>query len=159
MKTVKFNIRILMVLVILAVAMTAFSESNLLNTKISIDAEDATISTIISNMAKLSNCNIVLATQVAKESGKTKEEEKKITIHLKDIPIEQALSLVVKSIGLSYRLVGDNTFLVGDKKQIDEEIGERTYVIPLNYVDVAKITKAMKILPGEAVPVEGQNPA
>ena len=157
MKTVKFNIRILMVLVILAVAMTAFSESNLLNTKISIDAEDAAISTIISSMAKSSNCNIVLATQVAKESGKTKEEEKKITIHLKDIPIEQALSLVVKSIGLSYRLVGDNTFLVGDKKQIEEEIGERTYVIPLNYVDVTKITKAMKILPGEAVPVDGQN--
>ncbi len=157
MKNSKFKFGILIVFVMLVFSVSLFAKADLLNKKISIDAEDATISTVISNMARLSDCNIVLATQVANEAGKQKKGEKKITIHLKDIPIEQALSLVVKSIGLSYRLVGDNTFLVGEKKQIEEEIGERTYLIPLNYVDVTKLTKAMKVLPGEAIPIEGQN--
>ncbi|MBL7085512.1 MAG: type II secretion system protein GspD [Candidatus Cloacimonetes bacterium] len=131
-------------------------ENDLLNTKISIDAEDASISHIIATMAKLSGCNIVLALEM---TGREREEteEKKITIHLKDVPIEQALGLVVKSIGLSYRLVGEKTFLVGEKKRIEEEVGERSYIVNLNYIDVDKIVKALEVMPGQAVPIEGQN--
>ena len=107
-------------------------------------------------MAKLSDCNIVLAIDTgATEKGEA--EERRVTIHLKDVPIEQALSLVVKSIGLSYRLIGDKTFLVGEKARIDEEIGERSYIIHLNYVDVKKIVAALEIMPGLAVAIEGQN--
>ncbi|MBC8527245.1 MAG: type II secretion system protein GspD [Candidatus Cloacimonetes bacterium] len=129
---------------------------DLLNIKISIDAEDASISHIIATMAKLSGCNIVLALEM---TGREREEteEKKITIHLKDVPIEQALGLVVKSIGLSYRLVGEKTFLVGEKKRIEEEVGERSYIVNLNYIDVDKIVKALEVMPGQAVPIEGQN--
>ena len=134
----------------------AAEEIDLLNTKISIDAADAAASHIMSQMAKLSGCNIVLSMETISED-KIESEEKKITIHLKDVPIEQALSLVVKSIGLSYRLVGDKTFLVGDKKRIEEEIGERTYIMNLNYIDVEKVVKALEVLPGTAVAVEGQN--
>ncbi|MBN1327675.1 MAG: hypothetical protein JW996_06970 [Candidatus Cloacimonetes bacterium] len=129
---------------------------DLLNTKISIDAEDGSVSHIIATMAKLSGCNIVLAMETGTQD-KQITEEKRITISLKDVPIEQALSLVVKSIGLSYRLVGDRTFLVGEKSRIEEEIGERSYIIYLNYVDVEKIVKAMDIMPGTSVAIEGQN--
>ena len=129
----------------------------LLNNKITIDAEDGSVSHILSTMAKLSGCNIVLATETATEEKSQQVGEKKITIHLKEVPIEQALSLVVKSIGLSYRLIGEKTFLVGDKKRIEEEIGERSYVMNLNYVNVDKIAKALAILPGKSVPIEGQN--
>jgi len=131
-------------------------EYDLLNIKISIDAEDASISHIISTMAKLSGCNIVLAME-SETSERMETEEKKITISLKDVQIEQAISLVVKSIGLSYKLVGEKTFLVGAKERIEEEIGERTYIIYLNYVDVDKIVKALEIMPGQSVAIEGQN--
>jgi len=127
-----------------------------LQKKITLDAEDASISNIISTMARLSNCNIVLAMDTSTKD-KGEKEERKITIHIQDVPIEQALALVVKSIGLSYRLIGEKTFIVGDKARIEEEIGERTYVINLNYVDVDKITNALEIMPGEAVAIEGQN--
>jgi len=136
--------------------LAAEEEIDLLNTKVSIDAEDAAVSHIMSQMAKLSGCNIVLSMETISEDV-VESDEKKITIHLKDVPIEQALSLVVKSIGLSYRLVGDKTFLVGDKKRIEEEIGERTYIMNLNYIDVEKVVKALEVLPGTAVAVEGQN--
>jgi type II secretory pathway component HofQ len=90
----------------LALNLGAQEEKDLLNTKISIDAEDGSVSHIISTMAKLSGCNIVLATETDKEE-RAGTEEQKLTIHLKDVPIEQALSLVVKSVGLSYRLIGE----------------------------------------------------
>ena len=138
-------------------AVLAQENDDLLNRKISINAEDGSISHIISTMAKLSNCNIVLALGQESQEKQAMTEEKKITIHLQDVPIEQALSLVVKSIGLSYRLIGDRTFLVGEKKLIEEEIGERSYIIHLNYVDVEKVVAALSILPGEVVPIEGQN--
>ena len=132
------------------------SVNELLAKKISLDAEDASIPFIISTMARLSDCNIVLAMGAAE--GETAEtEDQKITIHIKDVPIEQALALVVKSVGLSYRLIGEKTFIVGEKARIEEEIGERSYIVNLNYVDVEKIVEALEIMPGEAVPIMGQN--
>lgn len=144
-----------MILVLFITSSVFATGSDLLNKKISIDAKDAEVSHIISTMASLSGCNIVLAMDT--ESDDKNETEKKITIHLNDVPIEQALSLVVKSIGLSYRLIGEKTFLVGQKARIEEEIGERTYVVELNYVDAKKLVNIFSILPGEATVIEGQN--
>lgn len=134
----------------------ASEETNLLDRKVTINAEDAAVSNIISTLARLSGCNIVLALDTTREAEEEAVEQK-ITINLKDVPIEQALSLVVKSIGLSYRLIGDNTFLVGEKDRIEEEVGERTYIINLNYVDVEDIVDALDIMPGSAVSIQGQN--
>ncbi len=145
----------LTVMILLSVNVFAAEVSDLLNKKITLDAEDASVSTIISTMARLSGCNIVLAMDT--ETKDEKSEEKKITIHIEDVPIEQALALVVKSIGLSYRLVGERTFIVGERGRIEEEIGERTYVLHLNYVDVNKIVNALKVMPGESIAIEGQN--
>jgi len=160
MKSIKSNFNLLQVIflfVFILAAVNLFSQDvdDLLYRKISIDAEDASVSHIISTMAKLSDCNIVLAIDTTGEKGEA--EERRVTIHLKDVPIEQALALVVKSIGLSYRLIGDKTFLVGEKARIDEEIGERSYIINLNYVDVKKVVVALEIMPGLAVAIEGQN--
>ena len=145
----------LTVMILLSVNVFAAEVSDLLNKKITLDAEDASVSTIISTMARLSGCNIVLAMDT--ETKDEKSEEQKITIHIEDVPIEQALALVVKSIGLSYRLVGEKTFIVGERGRIEEEIGERTYVLHLNYVDVSKIVNALKVMPGESIAIEGQN--
>ncbi|MCF7858887.1 MAG: hypothetical protein K9N07_06115 [Candidatus Cloacimonetes bacterium] len=154
-----YNVKVLLLSLVLMISLTAnifaAESTNLLTNKITLDAEDASISTIISTMARLSGCNIVLAMDSEKKDEKA--EEKKITIQLKEVPIEQALALVVKSIGLSYRLVGEKTFIVGEKSRIEEEIGERTYVLHLNYVDVSKIVNALKIMPGESIAIEGQN--
>jgi type IV pilus assembly protein PilQ len=162
MKSLIFNsksvlISCLIIFLALGINLTAIETyDDLLNTKISIDAEDGSISHIISTMAKLSNCNIVLAMESTSDDQED-VREKTITIHLKDVPIEQALSLVVKSVGLSYRLIGERTFIVGDRERIEEEVGERSYIISLNYVDAEKIVDAMESMPGTIVAIEGQN--
>lgn len=150
------KVSVIMLILVLVGIQQLLAAVDLLETKISIDAEDGTISHIIATMAKLSDCNIVLALDTISED-RQQSEEQKLTIHLKDVPIEQALSLVVKSIGLSYRLIGERTFLVGPKDKISEEIGERSYVIFLNYVDADRIIDALNIMPGKVVPIQGQN--
>jgi type II secretory pathway component GspD/PulD (secretin) len=162
MKSLNFNSKSILIsfLFILLAAGMNLSAANvnddLLNTKVSIDAEDGSIAHIIATLAKLSDCNIVLALESAADNQED-VREKKLTIHLKEVPIEQALSLVVKSIGLSYRLIGERTFIVGDRERIEEEVGERSYIINLNYVDAEKIVKAMEFMPGSSVAIEGQN--
>jgi len=123
--------------------------------RVSYDADDASLSSILTALARLSGANIVLAEEAT--ADKEKKDERKITVHIKDVQIEQAVSLVARSAGLSYRVVGENTFLVGEKAKISEESGERTYVIQLNNIDAAKISKALQNAPGKTVPIEGQN--
>ena len=96
MKSVKNNLEKTLRIVLLGIFMfasfnlfAADETTDLLNIKISLDSEDASVSHIVSTMAKLSGCNIVLALEKADED-KGKIEEKMITIHLKDVPIEQA---------------------------------------------------------------------
>jgi len=154
-----FRLSVIFFVVFLIITVNVFAQNSddLLNRKISIDAEDGSISHIIATIAKLSDCNIVLALGTDFADSSKPDEEKKITIHLQDVPVEQALSLIVKSIGLSYRLVGEKTFLVGEKSLIEEEIGERSYIVHLNYVDVNLVVDALSILPGTMKPIEGQN--
>jgi type IV pilus assembly protein PilQ len=137
-------------------SVSLFAATDLLDNKINLDATDGKVSNIIATMAQMSDCNIVLA-MTSDEKDADSAADKKITIHLKDVPIEQALSLVVKSVGLSYRLIGEKTFIVGEKDKIDEEIGERTYVIHLNYVEAKKVVDAMESMPGIFSEIEGQN--
>ncbi|MDD3051303.1 MAG: hypothetical protein PHR06_09175 [Candidatus Cloacimonetes bacterium] len=157
------NFKVIKLSVILTIILMSFSgllfaqhQDDLLNKKITLDAEDAKLSHVIATMAKLSDTNIVLSQEVTVSDSKDKEEPR-ITIHLKDIAIEQALSLVVKAVGLSYRFTGGNTFLVGSKDRIEEEVGERSYVINLNYISADKVVKALDIMPGEIAEVPGQN--
>ena len=110
---------------------------------------------MLSTLARLSNTNIVLATDQA--GGTDKDMEKRVTISIRDVPIETAVSLVARSTGLSYRVIGNNTFLVGTKQNISEEAGERSNIIYLNNLDAAKVSQALANSEGKIVPLEGQN--
>jgi len=128
-----------------------------LRTKVTFSADDASLSSVLNALARLSKTNIVLAVEQAAADAREERDVKRVTISIADLPIESAVSLVARSVGLSYRVVGNNTFLVGQREKITEEAGERTYVIYLNYVDANKISKALEGSAGSIVPVEGQN--
>ena len=48
------------------------------------------------------------------------------------MPIEQAINLVGRAVGLSYEIVG-NSFLIADPRKLKEEVGVTSYVITLKY--------------------------
>jgi len=103
---IKASLSFGIIIILLLGSVSIFAGSGLLDNKISLDATDGKVSNIIATMAQMSDCNIVLAMATEEKDSDT-AADKKITIHLKDVPIEQALSLVVKSVGLSYRLIGE----------------------------------------------------
>jgi len=94
------------------------------NTLITVHAEDAFLPSILAILAKESGYNIVTDPNVNKQD--------KVSIHLDEVPIEQAINLVVRAVGLSYEVVG-NSFLVADPKKLKEEVGVTSYVITLKY--------------------------
>ena len=91
------------------------------NTLITIHAEDAFLPSILAILARESGYNIVTDPNVNKQD--------KVSIHLDNVPIEQAINLVVRAVGLSYEVVG-NSF--GDS--LEEHQGKRSHTISLKKI-------------------------
>ncbi len=106
-----------------------------LQRKVSIDADDAFLPSILSILADKSGYNIV--------TGPGVNREERISIHLKDTPIEQAMNLVVRAAGLSYELVG-RSFLVAPPDKLKAQVGLTSYVVELQYTDAANFKEMLK---------------
>ncbi len=104
-----------------------------LRQRVSIDAEDAYLPSVLSILAAKSDFNIVTGPGVSKEE--------RISIHLKNVPIEEAMNLVVRASGLSYEIIG-NSFLVATSKRLKERVGQNPNVVSLQYAN-AKIVKEL----------------
>jgi type II secretory pathway component GspD/PulD (secretin) len=85
------------------------------------------------------------------------DSEPRVTVRLTNVSVELALSVVVTTAGLSYRFMGDDTYIVGPRERIRQEVGERSFIIPLNNLDAEKIAKAFEAFGGSVTAVEGQN--
>ena len=85
----------------------------------------------------LIKCLGVLST---KKELKTKKQESKnkLTIHLDEVPIDQAINLVIRAAGLSYEIVG-NSILVANQSKINEDVGVSPAVIPLQYANAEEV--------------------
>ena len=104
-------------------------------TLITIHAEDAFLPSVLSILAKESGYNIVTDPNVNRQD--------KVSIHLDEVPIEQAINLVVRAVGLSYEVVG-NSFLVADPKKLKEEVGITSYVITLKYASAEDVKELLQ---------------
>ena len=147
-------LRIILVLAMAWLALGLMAQSSKLTTKVSYNADDATLSSVLNALSRQSGTNIVLA---ADPSAGDKKEERRVTLNIKDVPIETAVSLVARVAGLAYRVEGENTFIVGTKQNISEESGERSKIIYLKNLDAAKVAKSLENTAGQVVPLEGQN--
>ena len=101
---------------------------------ISLDADDAYLPAVLKILAEKGNLNIVTGPGVT--AGK-------ISIHFKDVPVEQAVNLVVRAAGLAYERIG-NSILVADAKSLQEETGLSSYTIELKYADATDVQAALK---------------
>ena len=105
------------------------------NTLITVHAEDAFLPSILAILAKESGYNIVTDPNVNKQD--------KVSIHLDEVPIEQAINLVVRAVGLSYEVVG-NSFLIAEPKKLKEEVGVTSYVITLKYASAEDVKNLLQ---------------
>ena len=98
---------------------------------VTVHAEDAHLPSILAILAKESGYNIVTDPNVNRQEN--------ISIHLDDVPSEQASNLVVRAVGVSYEVVG-NSFLIADPKKLKEEVGVSSFVIELKYASAVSYT-------------------
>jgi len=121
---------------VLALLMVNFTFAQELDQKlITIHAEDAHLPTVLSILADESGYNIVTSPEV--------NSQDRISVHMDDVPIEQAVNLVVRAAGLSYELVG-KSFLVATAGRLSEEIGAKAYVIPLQYANAMEVKNILQ---------------
>ncbi len=156
-----------MILVLLAGASilgAQVARNPVLDTKVTFSADDATLSSVVKALSRLSGTNIVVAvdqgsgTTTGSFSGSTTTvEEPRVTININNVGIETAVSLVARSVGYSYRVVGGHTFLVGQKQNIMEEVGEKSNIIFLNNIDAKKVSDSLQKSGVQVTPLEGQN--
>lgn len=106
---------------------------------ISLDANEADIPAVLRTLADKGGLNIITGPGVT--GGR-------ITVHMKDVPVEQAVNLIVRAAGLAYERIG-NSILVADSRALKDETGLSSYVVELKYADAADVKEALKSLTGE----------
>ncbi len=111
-----------------------------LDNRVSIDAQDANLADVLGILAEQSGFNIVTGSELSVEGD---DEYDRISLHLKNTPISEALDLVVRAAGLSYEKVG-NSFLVADPDKIIQEVGVNSYVIPLKFASAAEVKEMIQ---------------
>ena len=111
-------------------------KSNLAKT-VTLDADDAFLPSILTILAEKSGFNIV--------TGPGVNTQERISVHLKDTPISEAINLVVRAAGLSYEIIG-NSFLVAEAEALEREIGIAAHVIELQYANAAEVKDLLQDL-------------
>ncbi len=101
---------------------------------ITLDAEDASLPSVLKILAEKGDLNIITGTGVT--GGR-------VTIHMKDVPVDQAVNLVVRAAGLAYERIG-NSILVAQPGTLKEETGLSSYVVDLKYADASDVKEALK---------------
>src|SRR5258705_12397210 len=114
---------------------------------ITLDAEDAYLPSVLKILAEKGSLNIVTGPGVT--SGR-------LSIHLKDVPIDQAVNLVVRAAGLSYERIG-NSVLVADAQALKQETGLSSYVVDLKYADALEVQQALSKLAADIQVDRGGN--
>lgn len=128
------RIRLALIAGLLALASGRALAAPSLDRPITLDADDAYLPAVLKILAEKGDLNIVTGPGVT--AGK-------ITIHLKDVPVEQAVNLVVRAAGLAYERIG-NSILVADAKSLRDETGLSSYTIELKNADATEVAAALK---------------
>ena len=114
---------------------------------ITLDAEDAYLPSVLKILAEKGDLNIITGPGVT--GGR-------LSIHMKNVPVDQAVNLVVRAAGLAYERIG-NSVLVADASALKTETGLSSYVVDLKYADAVDVQAALKDLSAEIQVDRGGN--
>ncbi len=117
--------------------------------RISLDFKDADIHNVLRLLAEVSNLNIIASSDV----------KGKVTVRMVNVPWDQALDVILQTLGLGYVRIG-NVIRVAPRKELEQEEKERlealkskreleplyVKIIPVNYGKASEIAKQVKPL-------------
>lgn len=106
-----------------------------LTKKVTLDADDAFLPAVLTILAQKSGFNIV--------TGPGVNKQERISVHITEAPIEEAINLVVRAAGLSYEVVG-NSFLVAEPEALEREVGLSAHVYELQYANAGELKELLR---------------
>ncbi len=125
----------------------AVSSGLVKNKSITIDVQDADIQTVLHSLAEFSGLNIIAGPEV----------EGEVTAHLKNVPWQQAMDIILKANGYGYReeygmfrvstidkLVKEELELQAAARQKDELLPLETRIIDVSFANAAEMRDALK---------------
>ncbi len=139
--------RAVLVALFMVLAVSALSGAPAPGKLVSLDADEASLPAVLKILAEKGELNIITGPGVT--NGK-------LTIHMKDVPVEQAVNLVVRAAGLAYERIG-NSILVADAKSLQDETGLSSYIVSLKYADANDVKAALKGLTDKIEVDRGSN--
>jgi type II secretory pathway component GspD/PulD (secretin) len=101
---------------------------------VTLDVDNASLTSVFQVLTEKSGWNIVTGPSV---------EERRISIRVIEVPVEEAFDLVVKAAGLAYEKIG-SSILVADPDMLGEEQSLTAFVVKLNYADALEIKDMLK---------------
>lgn len=105
-------------------------------TLITLDADNISVIDVLQILASKTGLNIVTSPEV---------QGRKISIHLKNTPFEEALNLVVRAAALGYERVG-KSILVAEQVQLSTQTGLVTHVFELNHASAPAVKEQLQVL-------------
>ncbi len=102
--------------------------------KITLHADDAPLSIVLSMLAEESGYNIV--------TGPNVNQNDELSIHLDDVAVNEAINLIIRASGLSYEIIG-NSILVAKQEKIMEDVGVKPHVISLQYANTVDVVRLL----------------
>lgn len=133
MKKIVFFMMTIVLSSLMGSALLYDTTSDNFKTPINFTVMDQSVAVVLDALAEQAGVNLV-------QSEETKD--KKVTLTLSDIPIKDALDLVIRATDLSY-LVLENSIIVASPEKIDREIGLTTSIYDLQYADAEEVKKML----------------
>lgn len=100
---------------------------------ISLDADSSQVNSLLQILADRSQINIVTSPDV---------QRRRISIHLKNTPFDEALNIVVRAAGLGYERIG-NSILVGLPERLETQTGLTARAYTLQHADAVEVSKSL----------------
>ena len=75
-------------------------------------------------------------------TGPNVNEQDKLSIHLDEVAVSEAINLIIRASGLSYEIIG-NSILVAKQDKIMEDVGVKPHVISLQYANTDDVVKLL----------------
>jgi len=114
---------------------------------VTLEADNASLISVFQVLTEKSGWNIVTSPGI---------EDKRISIRIVDVPVEEAFDIVVKASALAYERIG-SSILVAEPELLEEEASLSAFVIKLNFADAAEVTNILKDMTPFVKPDVGGN--
>jgi len=130
------NLILCILIATLTIAPARAEAKNMLENLVTLEVDNASLISVLQILTEKSGLNIVTGPSV---------EARTISLRIVDVPVEEALDLVVKAVGLGYEKIG-NSIVIETPEVLGKDANLSSLVIQLDYADAWEVQDMLRDL-------------